>query len=100
MCSSVLCGGLKTILTASEKTGHCHEEIYKALAEIPEVLNETALIVQVHEISKELHVKAALLLNSVLYLLRSVLKWFCENSFSALNPQLAPVQPILTGTET
>jgi hypothetical protein len=82
MCSSVLCGGLKTIFSALEKTGNHRDEIQKALAELPEILDETALRMRVHQHSEELHKRSEKLFSAVLRVMSHILHWLCEKSMS------------------
>ncbi|KAF5011929.1 hypothetical protein FDECE_1994 [Fusarium decemcellulare] len=77
---SVLCGGLKVIFKALEQTGNYRQEIYKALEELPFILNDNAALLELHHKDEELHRRVASLYTSVYRLMEVIVNWFLKRS--------------------
>ncbi|KAF2454925.1 hypothetical protein BDY21DRAFT_373792 [Lineolata rhizophorae] len=63
---SVLCGGLKLILTAAARMRKVNEEIFEALQEIPSILNGAQRVLRVYRDSEKLQTYSSALYASVL----------------------------------
>ena len=79
---SIICGGLKLIITAAARFKEVRESIFNAIAEIPVLLNNTKLILQVFEDSEELHRSSSELYLSTLTALEHMVTWFQEKATS------------------
>jgi len=75
---AALCGGFKIVFMALEHTGRYREEIYKAIDEIPTVLNDHKSLLELCEQDAETHTLAAGLFASLFGLLEEILKWFLK----------------------
>ena len=77
---SVLCGGLKLIFTAMEKTNDYRHEIYTALEDIPYTLNDHAIMVHLNKEDEELHHRSSALYTSLFKLMNVLIAWFLRGS--------------------
>ncbi|XXG99265.1 hypothetical protein Hte_005602 [Hypoxylon texense] len=78
-CSSVLCGGLKTIFTALQRSHNYREDVYRAIEDIPYTLNDHALDITIHVQDGELHRRNAALYVALFRLMQHLLTWFVKN---------------------
>ncbi|ORY68314.1 uncharacterized protein BCR38DRAFT_385787 [Pseudomassariella vexata] len=81
---SVLCGGLKVIFTGLQQTGTYRQEIYKALEELPLVLNDHAAMIDLNKKDEQLHRRAAVLYTSLFRLMELILAWFLKNPLATV----------------
>ena len=86
MGSSAVCSGLKLVFGALERTGNHRKEVYRALAEIPEILDEHASLIHIHEKSEVLHRKAAAVYASLFRMLTHIVEWLLQGSFGPYSP--------------
>ena len=96
---SVLCGGLKIIFKALEKTGQYRREIYTALENIPFVLNDHAAVIRLNMGDCDLHKRAAGLYASIFNLMDVIVTWFMRSStgrFPSNAPPIPSTQDWLT----
>ncbi|KAH6879449.1 hypothetical protein B0T10DRAFT_447413 [Thelonectria olida] len=77
---SVLCGGLKIIFRALEQTGHYRQEVYNALEELPFILNDNAILLELHNKDEELHRRVASLYTAMYKLMEVIVGWFLKPS--------------------
>ncbi|KAI1213012.1 uncharacterized protein F4807DRAFT_457098 [Annulohypoxylon truncatum] len=78
-CSSVLCGGLKAVFTALERSHNYREDVYKAIEEIPYIINDHAVYIDIHAEDEELHRRSAALYVALFHLMQHILLWFVKN---------------------
>ncbi|KAI0902226.1 hypothetical protein F4806DRAFT_30250 [Annulohypoxylon nitens] len=78
-CSSVLCGGLKAMFTALEHSHNYREDVYKAIEDIPYIINEHAVYIDIHKDDEELHRRTAALYVALFQLMQHILLWFVKN---------------------
>ncbi|KAI1765477.1 hypothetical protein GGR53DRAFT_261497 [Hypoxylon sp. FL1150] len=78
-CSSVLCGGLKAVFTALQRSHNYREDVYKAIEDIPYILNDHALDISVGAQDGELHRRNAALYVALFRLMQHILVWFVKN---------------------
>ncbi|KAI0887432.1 uncharacterized protein GGS22DRAFT_109444 [Annulohypoxylon maeteangense] len=78
-CSSVLCGGLKAVFTALERSHNYREDVYKAIEDIPYIINDHAVYIDIHAEDEELHRRSAALYVSLFNLMQHILLWFIKN---------------------
>ena len=81
--NSVLCGGLKAIFAGLRQAGAYRQQVYKALEDLPYVLNDHASRIRIYYFDEELHRLNALLFVAVFELLNHILLWFMRNSLRA-----------------
>lgn len=80
-CSSVLCGGLKAVFTALERSSNYREDVYKAIEDIPYIINDHAVYIDVNAEDAELHRRNAALYVTLFRLMQHILLWFVKNPF-------------------
>ncbi|OTA66653.1 hypothetical protein K449DRAFT_420314 [Hypoxylon sp. EC38] len=78
-CGSVLCGGLKAVFTALERSHNYREDVYKAIEDIPYIINDHAVYIDIHVEDEELHRRNAALYVALFLLMQHILLWFVEN---------------------
>ncbi|KAI1460701.1 hypothetical protein F4805DRAFT_372674 [Annulohypoxylon moriforme] len=78
-CSSVLCGGLKAVFTALERSHNYREDVYKAIEDIPYIINDHAVYIEIHAEDEELHRRSAALYVALFQLMQHILLWFVKN---------------------
>lgn len=80
--SSLLCGALKMIFSAMQQSETHRTEVYKALAELPNLIYDHSAVVKGLENDEKLHYRASELYASIFRLLGHIFKWFSYNPFS------------------
>ena len=88
---SIICGGLKLVISAAFRFKEVRESVFNALSEIPVLLNNTKLILQVFRKSQELHSCSSELYISTLAALAHMVTWFQERALSMCPWQRGPV---------
>ncbi|KAI1417812.1 hypothetical protein F5Y13DRAFT_151896 [Hypoxylon sp. FL1857] len=78
-CGSVLCGGLKAIFTALERTHNYREDVYRAIEDIPYIINDHAVYIDIDTEDEELHRRNAALYQALFRLMQHILLWFVKN---------------------
>jgi hypothetical protein len=80
--SSVLCAGFKAIFSAMHQTALYRDEIFKALEELPSLLQDSSELCGYVFLgnNEELHRRRADLCTAVFQALRHILLWFVKNS--------------------
>ncbi|KAI2466562.1 hypothetical protein F4781DRAFT_405303 [Annulohypoxylon bovei var. microspora] len=78
-CSSVLCGGLKAVFTALKQSHNYREDVYKAIEDIPYIINDHAVYIDIHAEDEELHRRNAALHVALFHLMQHILLWFVKN---------------------
>lgn len=86
MCSSVLCGGLKMVFTALQQSSSYREDIYKAIEELPFIVNDHAAYIRIEKQDEELHRRNAALHVALFRLMECILSWFVKNSVCRWHP--------------
>ncbi|KAI1393501.1 uncharacterized protein F4822DRAFT_15199 [Hypoxylon trugodes] len=78
-CGAVLCGGLKAVFTALQRSHDYREEVYKAIEDIPYIMKDHALRIHIHIQDEELHRRNAGLYVALFRLIQHILVWFIKN---------------------
>lgn len=79
MCASTLRGGLKMIFAALQQSHSYDEEVYRALEDIPFVINQHVPYMDMYRKNKDLHIFNASLHASIFRLLQHLLSWFTDS---------------------
>ncbi|MCJ1401380.1 hypothetical protein MMC11_004592 [Xylographa trunciseda] len=77
---SILCGGLKLILTAAERLKNVHDEVFTALCDIPTILSSTQRVLAMLKNSEKLHHCSSALYVAILQALSLILEYFKLNT--------------------
>lgn len=86
--SNVICGGFKVIFSAMQQAAVYRETIFKALEELPVILEDASEISKttVFKDSEKLHQRRAQLFIAIFGALRHILLWFVKNSLGMNTP--------------
>ncbi|KAI1763266.1 hypothetical protein GGR53DRAFT_498243 [Hypoxylon sp. FL1150] len=79
MCAATLRGGLKMIFEALQQSYSYGEEVYRALEDIPFIVNQHAPYIDMYRMDKDLHMYNSSLHASIFRLLQLLLLWFSES---------------------
>lgn len=79
ICAGTLRGGLKTIFEALQQSYFYGEEVYRALEDVPFIVNQHAPYIDMYRTDEDLHVYNSSLHASIFRLLQLLLKWFSES---------------------
>lgn len=77
---SVLCGGLKVIFNAMQSSDFYRKEVYRALEDLPGVLNDHAAMIDLNQKDRTMHERAASLYAAVFRLMEVIFAWFLQRS--------------------
>jgi len=78
---STLCGGLNIVFAALEQTGYHREAVYKALVQLPQIVDNFDEYIEMVPNDSELHRRTARLYSEVCLTLEHIMRWFTSNSF-------------------
>ncbi|KAI3544907.1 hypothetical protein CABS01_05769 [Colletotrichum abscissum] len=81
MLTSPLCAGLNLIFSALEQTGTYRQAVYKAIEQLPEILNSFEGYLNIYDQDEKLHRMVAKLYAEVCLTLGEILRWFMMNQF-------------------
>ncbi|KAK2055666.1 hypothetical protein LY76DRAFT_595837 [Colletotrichum caudatum] len=81
MLTSPLCAGLNVVFNALEQTGVYRQAVYKAIEQLPEILDTFEGYLEIYDQDESLHRKAARLYVEVCLTLGEILQWFMKNAF-------------------
>jgi hypothetical protein len=77
--TSPLCGGLRIIFTALESSDSYRQEIYNALEDLPNQLNDHSALLHLNKDDEELHRRSAILYAAVFKLLETICSWLLKS---------------------